>query len=493
MNHYWHFSHCLASCLASVTALILLVVPVLRSVTPQAQAQTARVPQIAQPQSPKALSLADALRYALDHQATYRNALLESEISAERLKEAGNKFLPRISASLDVRANLIIARTPIPIGQFTDALTPPRTGTGGTNAGGTSAETASRPDFIFIPQGREFANTLGLDVQQPIYDAALGVESALARTNEELANTDAIQARIDLTIAVTRAYYTALLNQEKLRQAEANAARTANFYNDVQAKFQNAHALKTDVSRAYLNASNARQSLRQAQDAVRLSLIQLATQIGMNTAQAEQLTLSDKLTAALDTNLQAISEERAAEKRVEFKSELLRRESSLLQMQKASAQSLPKLSAYGYLGTQTFRENFGFDGQWFPLSYVGVNLSVPISEWFTKAPSVQQNALQASKSENTLANLRETIRYELEQTRSNLRNAAQNLTLQQENVKIAEELVATANNRYKQGQATNQDVLEAEFTLRDTQTAYLQAMYDYILAKVEWEKAKGSL
>jgi outer membrane protein TolC len=119
--------------------------------------------------------------------------------------------------------------------------------------------------------------------------------------------------------------------------------------------------------------------------------------------------------------------------------------------------------------------------------------SVPIADWLTRSATIQRQALQLDKSENALRNLRQTALYELESALVQVRNAVQSVKIQRENVVIAEEIVAATAARFRQGQATNQEVLDAESTLRDTQTLYLQSLFDALVAKLDWKKANGAL
>jgi outer membrane protein TolC len=153
---------------------------------------------------------------------------------------------------------------------------------------------------------------------------------------------------------------------------------------------------------------------------------------------------------------------------------------------------LPTISGYGFLGTQGFTNDLA-KLEFFPLSYLGLRVSVPLSDWFTRAPQLQQQALQLDKSENALRSLRQTIRYEQKNAQITLQNSLRTAKIQQQNIAIAEEVIATTTSRFKQGQATQQDVLNAESTLRETQTNYLQALYDFLVAKLDWEKANGML
>jgi outer membrane protein len=446
------------------------------------------------------LSLQAALKAAVENNTTYKNALLETGVSVEKANDVANKYLPRIGASLDVRANVQRPTIVIPFPDF-----------------------SARPDangelpqrLTAIQQGTPFSTSVGVDVTQPIFDATLAPELAHARTQQAIAENNALKARIDLAVSVSQAYYAALLAQEKVRQAEAAARRTENFHNDVQAKFKNANALKTDVSRAYLNASNAAQNLRQAKDALRLALLNVSTLIGWNNVErtpeeASSLVLTEPFAESSSVHAVTEAEMKAIEaasnqalkqtekqselpERIELRTERLQREASAQLLQRAANQALPTLSAYGFLGTQSFRETFGFDGQWYAASYVGVKLNVPVLEWLTRAPQMQQQSLAMLKSEQTLAGLAQTIRYEIQNTSTTVLNTARNLNLQRENVGIAEELLQSVTARYKQGTAPQQEVIEAESTLRDTQTQYAQALHDFFVAKIQWERALARL
>jgi outer membrane protein TolC len=47
--------------------------------------------------------------------------------------------------------------------------------------------------------------------------------------------------------------------------------------------------------------------------------------------------------------------------------------------------------------------------------------------------------------------------------------------------------------RYQNALATYQEVLDAENTLKDTEFNYLQALYAFLVADLDWKKANGKL
>ncbi len=130
---------------------------------------------------------------------------------------------------------------------------------------------------------------------------------------------------------------------------------------------------------------------------------------------------------------------------------------------------------------------------WVQDNYIGLKLSVPIFDGLSKFAQMQQQKLAMQKNENNLNNLRQTVNYQLQTTSVNYANAYENLKLIQQNVKLAEDIIADVNVRYQNSLATYQEVVDAENTLKDTEFTYLQAMYTYLLAELDWKKANGKL
>jgi outer membrane protein len=418
-------------------------------------------------------SLRDALKYAYERNPAFRSASVDEQISAEKTNEALTRYYPRLVGTVDFRNNTQLPTSILPARAFNP--------------------TAAENEFQEIKFGTNWNATAALDLTQPVLDFGIGAEIAAAKAAQTLASATTQRAKNDLTVGVARAYYTVLLNQEKLRQAEVNFIRNENFYKDVQAKFQNANALKTDQSRAYLNVSNAGLQRKKAQDAVQTSLANLALQLGWE-GNTTDIRLTDNLASVMtqDSTFANRSLEAALDSRPDVRSETAQREVNVQNLQRSRSQNLPTLSAFGYLSTQGFANELS-SIKFFPLSYVGVRLNVPIADWFTRTPVIQQQALQLDRNENTMRTLRQTAVYELANTQLLLKNAWQNARIQQENIAIAEEVVSTTTARYKQGQATQQEVLDAESTLRETQLSYLQAVYDALVAKLDWEKANGMM
>jgi outer membrane protein TolC len=418
------------------------------------------------------LSLAEAIDYAIEHQPGFQNYKVDRDIAKAKNLEATSKYLPKLNGTYDMRDNL-------KLGQIALKFPNPVTG---------------QDENRTIQQGTKYSATAGVDLNQPLLDMGAISDIQLAKQQQTLSDLQLQQATIELKLNVSRAYYLALLNKERVSKAAKSVERFEKAYNDTKVRFENANALKSELNRAYLNLSNAKYQLKISVDSVKTSLAYLAQAIGLDTETALELT--DTLPQQIsEVNLPEYPDIKSAElNRVELKAETLQELLNKQQLKKINYQYIPSVNGYGYIGGQGIDNNNIFiKDKWFWASYIGVRVSIPIFDGLQKVALNQQQKLAIAKNENNLANIKSSIRYQLQVSAANYANAAQNLSLIKENVKLAEELVKDVNARYANAFATYQEVLDAETTLKETEFNYLQALYAYLVTELEWKKANGKL
>src|SRR5262249_31654549 len=159
------------------------------------------------------------------------------------------------------------------------------------------------------------------DLSQPILDMGAISDMQYAKGQQQLSSLQMQQATIDLKVNVSRSYYLALLNVERVDKANKSVERFQKAYDDTKVKYDNQNAVKTDLNKAFLNLSNAKYQLKIAQDSVKTSQIYLAQIIGLPTD--AQIELSDKLpTEIKNVEIPEYPDFKSAEQnRVELKAE----------------------------------------------------------------------------------------------------------------------------------------------------------------------------
>jgi outer membrane protein TolC len=425
-----------------------------------------------QSQTAMPLSLDDAIKYAIDNQPQFRNYKLDREIADARKFESSTRYAPKVNGSVDLRDNL-------KLGEIALKFPNPVTG---------------EQQDLRVKQGTTYSGTAGVDLNQPILDMGAISDMKIAREQSRLSDAQIEQALIDLKMNVSRMYYLALLNNERVVCWQKNVERYQKVFNDTKVKFENDNALKTDVSRSQLNLSNAKYQLKVSQDSVQTSIAALAQLIG---ASADtDIKLSGKLPVdiANDALLENTDFKNAGLNRVELRAEALQLSVNKMQLNKINFQYVPSLNGYAYIGGQGLdNDNLFRKDKWFWTSYVGLKLNVPIFDGLQKVATAKQQKLAIQKNENNLSSIRNNIRYQLQTSSINYKNAYNNLLLIKENVTLAESIVADANVRFSNAIATYQEVLDAENTLKETEFNYLQALYAYLIAELDWKKANGKL
>ncbi|MFM8348203.1 MAG: TolC family protein, partial [Bacteroidota bacterium] len=172
------------------------------------------------------------------------------------------------------------------------------------------------------------------------------------------------------------------------------------------------------------------------------------------------------------------------------------------------AQAIPTLVAIGNFGystqspnvsglfiTNTKLEDNGSVGpdKWYPYSFIGVSLNVPLFSGLQRTYRIQQEKNNLLKIENGIRQVRSGIDLEVRQAQTTYQNALRTMESQRENMKLAENISRVSTIKYEQGVGSNLEVIDAETSLKESQVNYYNALYDALVAKVSLDKAYGKL
>jgi outer membrane protein TolC len=136
---------------------------------------------------------------------------------------------------------------------------------------------------------------------------------------------------------------------------------------------------------------------------------------------------------------------------------------------------------------------FDTDKKWYPTALVGATLSMPVFSGLQKHYRVKQAQLSIQKMRNEIEHTSRAMDMESSAAKSNLLNAIATLTTQEKNLELAGEVYRVSKLKYDQGVGSNLEVINAETSLKEAQTNYYNSMYDALVAKVDLDKAMGSI
>ena len=157
---------------------------------------------------------------------------------------------------------------------------------------------------------------------------------------------------------------------------------------------------------------------------------------------------------------------------------------------------LPTLVAYGsysYAGYGNDLKYMRDTRTWFPTQVIGATLSLNVFDGLQRHNRIQQAKLDFKKGENNVKNLQMAIELEGASAAVNYNNATSSLIMQKRNLELAKNIYDVSQKKYEQGVGSNLEVINAQSSLKESETNFFNAVYDMLVYKIDYLKATGSL
>lgn len=421
-------------------------------------------------------SLKEAVDYAIKNNINVKNAQLDAVAAEARIGEVRAAGLPQVSVNASITDNLIIQRFFLPA-NFADPTAP-------DNAPPVALE------FGVKKQG-----TAAASLNQLIFNGSYFIGLKAAATYRELAQKNKTHSKVSVAEAVTKAYYSAQVAEEKAKVLDYNISRIDTMMRETKAMNVSGFVELLDVNRLEVQQNNLLTERQKVQNLIELSYTLLKYQMGMPLN--ENIKLTDVINESDLVNLKQEVDQSSLnyENRIEYS--LLNTQEKLadLDIRNVKAGYLPSLSAAVGYGHNNGSDTYGnlFTTRWFNNSYFTLNLNIPIFDGFSKKYQIQQKKVALSKVSNNKALLKQSIDFEASQAGINIKNALATLETQKRNLDLAQEIVRVSKIKYKEGVGSNIEVINAESSFKEAQTNYFAALYDVMIAKVDLTKARGEL
>lgn len=425
----------------------------------------------AQETGKKSFTLQEAIDYALTNHTNLKNAQLDIELAALKRKEIRGIGLPQISGSFDLKDYVKLPTQLLP------------------------AEVFGGPPGTFIPIrfGTTYNATGGISGSQILFNSDYIVALQSSSTFAELSQKNYQRTRVDIIAAVSKAYYTVLINHERIKLVDVNIERLKKLYDETELLNKSGFVEKIDVDRLLVSYNNllTEKSKLDKLIGVTESLLKFQMEFDLKTP----IILKDSLNfsqlpiinAMADTNFNYSN-------RIEYSLLESQKEINELELKRDRLSYLPNIFLYGSMNTQAQRNDFDiFDTskKWYPISVVGLTISVPILSGGQKHYKVQQSKLNLQKAIHSLENLKTAIDLDIQVAKTTYMNALSSIEMQKTNMELSENVFNVAKLKYQQGVGSSIEILNAETSLKEAQTNYYNALYELYIAKIDYEKASG--
>lgn len=408
--------------------------------------------------APDTFSLLDAVGFALDNNPRLRIALENIDQQRGQQQAAFAPFLPTLNGSFR------IVGASEPLSGYSNENLPTVFGFG------PGAQTFELSELHLAWTVWDFGRTMGR------------YEQAISRV--DIARLQAQRAKQTIVYDTATAYYRVLLARATLRIATQAVRDATSILELTRNLFDSGVVTKDSVLRAEVRLAETRQLRVVAVDAVFVSMAALNLAMGRNVSlpvQVVDITEEPPFALTLAQALQI-----AVDNRREF--DVARRSIELAQQGVRVKRSdfKPRILIRGTIAN--------VEGQGIETGNVaigGIHFDWDLYQGGRRLGELRSARAEARSALAQAELISDNIAFEVNQAYRAIEDARERITLSRTAVAQAEENQRLVVNKYKAGDATPTDVVDAETSLTRTQQNYASALYDYQTALVKLEYAMG--
>jgi outer membrane protein TolC len=425
----------------------------------------------AQAQKINSFSVQQAVDYAKQNSVQVKNAMIDILIQQQTNKDITSIALPQINGGGSVTDYLVIPTTLVPAQFF------------GGNAG----------EFAPVKFGTKWTAGANLSASQLIFDGQVFI--ALKARNGTIDLQKAILGITEETIKanIYKIYYQLVLSKTQIELLDANIERLQKLNHDVTVMFDNGFTEKVDIDKLTVQVANLQTEKLKAQNMIRNGYAGLKLLMGMPVR--DSLILTDQLTDEQIKEGVLESSQYNYKDRKDFQAAVITNKLNGLNVRRYKLTQIPTFALVGSYGVQAQRNKFDFfgKGDWYHTSYVGLQMRVPIFNGLSIRAKIKGAQLQLKKTENQAEALKNSIDKEVDDAKNNFVTAISTMDFQKKNMALAEKVYNQTKKKYEIGTGSATEINTAQLDLKTAQTNYITALYDAIIAKVDFLRATGKL
>ena len=415
-------------------------------------------------------SLNDAVAFATKNNVQVKNALLNVQMQHQNNKIVTAAAFPTLSASIGSTYYIDIPVSLIP------------------------GEIFGQPQGTYLPVqfGTKYNTNAGVQLHQLLFDGQVFVGLQARDATIQFQKKAVEVTEVNIKANVQKIYYQLVVAKTQIELLDANINRLKKLHHDVNEIYKSGFAEKLDVDKLEVSLNNLQTEKQKVINSINIGYVALKTLMGMPIK--DELILTDKITEA-EIKANALIDSVNYDDRKEFQFLNITKRLNEYNIKRYQLSYLPTVSFNANYSKQAQRNKFTFfnKGDWFTTSYVGLNINVPIFSGFSKDSKLNLARLDLQQTQNNIENLKLNIDAETEQAKLKFNSALESIDIQKRNMELAEKVYNQTKKKFEIGTGSNTEITTADTELKTSQTNYISALYDAIIAKVDFLKATGKL
>ncbi len=467
---------------------LTILIHILSCVTLLANARQTDAP----PKQTHHFTVQECVDYALKNNVQVKNALIDIKIQNETNRGVAAAAYPQINGSVGATyfPNITVQSFPNFIAAATYGVLENE---GVQNGSGDPIKSPADFGFIQAAFGTSWNATVGATLTQVLFDGQLFVGLLARKTTMELQQKNVAVTESLIKKNIYKLYYQLSASKTQLQQLDANINRLEILKFNSGELYKNGFVEKMDVSRASVQLTNLSTQKTTVENTINNGYLGLKLLMGMPAKDSLYLT-------------ENISEEKVKEglldegiysytSRTDYNYIKVAEQLGEFNIRRYKLSRIPTASLAAAYNKMAQRNQFDFlgKGPWFTSSYIGLNIRVPIFSGFATEAAINKATLELEKTRNQVKNLEISIDNQVQVALNNYYNAVKTLDIQLQNIQLAEEVYQQTKTKYEIGTGSTLDITNAQTDLTIAQTNYINALYNALIAKVDYMDATGTL
>lgn len=330
-------------------------------------------------------------------------------------------------------------------------------------------------------------------ITQSLYNPAAKPTQQRAAVAEQQSHQLLRDQQIQISAEVRQTYLQVLVLGERIRLQKESLRRNRKALDDAKSLLAQGRALRVDTLRAFTSVKNLEPDLLRLAYSIEVGLIRLKTLTGIDSLQ--EITLSDSLTLPEAGAIPSEEEVYAAaiKNRPDLQAMALQPGIDDQQVRIAAAARKPNVSIVGQYNVQTQANRFDYFNAYYPTTpFVGAQVAVPLFSGNANKAKISEAKIARLQSVTRFDNAREQLRAEVRQSVANVLEATSRIQTRTTVKEAASLSYDITQYRYANGVASRLELTDAELALTTAQSNYLEAVYDYLSARIQLDRTLGN-
>lgn len=437
-------------------------------------------------------SIQQTIDYAHKNNTQVKNALLDLQMQQQVNREVTARAYPSLNGSLGTTYNPNVATQVIPnfIGPATYQVL---VNEGVKNGSGNPIVMPADFGLIAAQFGTKFNASAGLSLSQILFDGQVFVGLQARKSILDFYKKNVEITEDVVKTNVYKIYYQLVVSKTQVELLDSNIALLSRLQRDSRILYQNGFAEQLDIDKVNVQLNNLQTEKSKVLNMISNGYFGLKTLIGMPIT--DELVLTDSLDDATIREGVAENPGYRYEDRKEFQYAQIGKTLNEYNLRRYKLSQIPTilLNANYLKSAQRSKWNFLGKGDWFTVSNISLNVSVPIFNGMLTRAKIAETRIDLERSEVQLASLRSAIDNQVMTARNNLQSAIATMDFQKKNMALAEKVYNQTKKKYEVGTGSQTEINTARTDWKAAQTNYVSALYDAIIAKIDYLQAIGKL